>query len=50
MDAFVLGAVPPYSMLLGSKLVALLATTEEVARAFKRKSGTSPRPAVGYSP
>jgi Domain of unknown function (DUF4338) len=39
MDAFVLGAVPPYSMLLGSKLVALLATTEEVAKACKQKYG-----------
>lgn len=34
MDAFVLGAVPPYSMLLGGKLVAALATSAEVQDAF----------------
>ncbi len=37
MDAFVLGAVPPYSMLLCGKLVALLAASNEVRTAFKRK-------------
>jgi hypothetical protein len=37
MDAFVLGAVPPYSQLLCGKLVAMLATSEEVQRAFDRK-------------
>jgi hypothetical protein len=41
MDAFVLGAVPPYSMLLGSKLVALAACSLEVADAFWIKYGTS---------
>ncbi|MFC6566522.1 Druantia anti-phage system protein DruA [Actinoplanes utahensis] len=35
MDAFVLGAVPPYSNLLGGKLVALLATSLEVRQAFE---------------
>ena len=39
MDAFVLGAVPPYSRLLGGKLVALLATSNEVREAFARKYG-----------
>ena len=39
MDMFVLGAVPPYSHLLCGKLVALLATTVEVQRAFERKYG-----------
>jgi len=34
MDAFVLGAVPPYSFLLGGKLVALLAASVEVREAF----------------
>ena len=52
VDAFVLGAVPPYSMLLGGKLVALLAASNEVRAAFKRKYGTrasliSRRPADG---
>lgn len=37
MDAFVLGAVPPYSFLLGGKLVAMLTTSEEVRSAFRRK-------------
>jgi uncharacterized protein DUF4338 len=37
MDAFVLGAVMPYSMLLGGKLVALLATSSEVQDAFWRR-------------
>lgn len=42
MDAFVLGAVPPYSSLLCGKLVALLVGTDEVQRAFSRKyRGTS---------
>jgi len=39
MDAFVLGAVPPYSHLLGGKLVALLGTSTEVRLAFARKYG-----------
>jgi transcriptional regulator with XRE-family HTH domain len=34
MDAFVLGAVPPYNALCGGKLVALLATSSEVRDAF----------------
>ena len=37
LDAYVLGAVPPYSMLLGGKLVAMLALSNEVRRAFRRK-------------
>ena len=41
MDAFVLGGVPPYSRLLGGKLVALLAASQEVVRAFHRKYGES---------
>ena len=44
MDAYVLGAVPPYNYLLGGKLVALLATSNDVrnhfvARYEGRKSG-----------
>ena len=39
MDAYVLGAVPPYSYLLGGKLVALLALSHEVRAAFRRKYG-----------
>lgn len=37
MDAFVLGAVPPYSQLLCGKLVAMLAVSDEVAEAVHRK-------------
>ena len=37
MDAFVLGAVPPYSYLLGGKLVAMLAASNEVRQAFREK-------------
>jgi len=37
MDAFVLGAIPPYSKLLCGKLVAMLATSNEVRLAFKKK-------------
>lgn len=36
MDCFVLGAVPPYSDLLGGKLVALLATSRQVRADFDR--------------
>lgn len=41
MDAFVLGAVPPYSYLLCGKLVALLVTSDEVRSAFAVKYGES---------
>lgn len=37
MDAYVLGAVPPYNMLLGGKLIACLIRTEEVIKAFRVK-------------
>ena len=37
MDAFVLGAVPPYSHVLGGKLVAALAASDEVREAFAKK-------------
>lgn len=39
MDAFVLGAVPPYSFLLCGKLVAMLAASDTARDAFKRKYG-----------
>jgi len=39
MDAFVLGAVPPYSFLLCGKLVAMLAASDKVRQAFNRKYG-----------
>ena len=34
MDAYVLGAVPPYNYLLGGKLVSLLATSNEIREHF----------------
>jgi Domain of unknown function (DUF4338) len=37
MDAYVVGAVPPYSHLLGGKLVAALMTSKEVKDAYERK-------------
>lgn len=37
MDAFILGAVPPYSDLLCGKLVAMLVTSNEVRQAFSGK-------------
>lgn len=37
MDAYVLGAVPPYSFLLGGKLVAMMVCSNEVRDAFRRK-------------
>jgi hypothetical protein len=39
MEAFVLGAIPPYSFLLCGKLVAMLATSNEVRDVFQRKYG-----------
>lgn len=37
MDAYVLGAVPPYSYILGGKLVACLVRTREVVEIFSRR-------------
>lgn len=37
MDAFVLGALPPYNKILGGKLVALLATSTEMVSNFREK-------------
>jgi hypothetical protein len=39
VDAFTLGAVPPYASLLCGKLVAMLATSSEVQDAFEHKYG-----------
>jgi hypothetical protein len=39
MDAFVLGAVPPYSFLLFGKLIAMLAASDAVRALFKKKYG-----------
>ena len=41
VDAYVLGAVPPYSYLLCGKLVAMLATSTEVRTAFENKYSSS---------
>jgi hypothetical protein len=37
LDAHVLGAIPPYNMLLGGKLIAALLRTKEVRRIFASK-------------
>lgn len=37
LDAYVLGAVPPYNMLLCGKLIAALLRTREIKRAFSKK-------------
>ena len=37
MDAYVLGAVPPYSFLIGGKLIAALMGSQEVQNAYDRK-------------
>ena len=41
MDAYILGAVPPYSSLIGGKLVAALIGSKEVVDLFKQKYGKS---------
>jgi hypothetical protein len=37
MDIYTLGAIPPYSRLLGGKLVALASASNEIRLAYKRK-------------
>lgn len=37
MDAYVMGALPPYSLLIGGKLVAALIGSKEVQEAYERK-------------
>lgn len=39
LDAYVLGAVPPYNMLLGGKLISCLVRSREVRDDFARKYG-----------
>jgi hypothetical protein len=41
MDAYVLGAIPPYNMLLGGKLVAALIRSREVYDDFTKAYGSS---------
>lgn len=41
MDAYVLGAVPPYNMLLGGKLVASLIRTRDVYNDFEKRYGST---------
>ena len=41
MDAYVVGAVPPYANLLGGKLVAALIASEEVANKFEERYGSN---------
>lgn len=39
LDAYVLGAIPPYNMLLGTKLIASLLATQEVKDLFAKRYG-----------
>lgn len=41
MDAYVLGALPPYNMLLGGKLVASLVRTREIYEDFQHEYGAT---------
>lgn len=41
MDAYVVGAVPPYAELLGGKLVASLIASQEVANKFEERYGNA---------
>jgi hypothetical protein len=41
LDAYVLGAVPPYNFLLGGKLVAALVRTKEVRNDFDKRYGNT---------
>ena len=41
MDAYVVGAVPPYASLLGGKLVTSLIASDEVARTFEERYSSS---------
>jgi len=39
LDAYVLGAIPPYNMILGGKLISCLVRSREVRDDFARKYG-----------
>lgn len=41
MDGYVVGAVPPYSRILGGKLIACLLRSKEVVRDFRKKYGAT---------
>ncbi len=41
LDAYVLGAIPPYNMILGGKLVSCLIRSREVRDDFKKRYGQS---------
>ncbi len=41
MDAYVLGALPPYNQLLGGKLVASLVRAQEIYRDFRKQYGST---------
>jgi hypothetical protein len=37
LDAYVIGAIPPYNLLLGGKLISYLMASEEVRKIYKKK-------------
>lgn len=47
MDAYVLGAVPPYNQLLGAKVVGLLATSDFVRQVFRKRYRNSKSEILG---
>jgi hypothetical protein len=50
MDAFVLGAVPPYTDLLGGKLIASLLQSDQVRDAFEKRYGHATTLISGVDP
>lgn len=50
MDAFVLGATPPYSALLGGKLAALMLTSDEIRSTFGDRYGHRQTRIAGRDP
>lgn len=37
MDAYIIGALPPYNYLLGGKLISILLTSKEIRKIYKKK-------------
>ena len=49
LDAYVLGSVPPYSHLLGGKLIAMLAVSHDVRTTFEKKYATQTSLISGFN-
>ncbi len=46
MDAYIVGALPPYNYLLGGKLISYIITSNEVREIYERKYSASKYPAM----